>query len=125
MTIEKELADNTAAVKALTEVMREVIAAVGCSSLSALPSADVRATQASCQPSVYGPASPAEEAAAVAHADGLTASVAITDEPQAPAPAPAPAPAAPVAPAPAPAAPTAPAAPAMPMMGDINNVGIN
>ena len=91
MTIEKELADNTAAVKALTEVMREFIAAVGCSSLSALPSADVRATQASCQPSVYGPASPAEEAAAVAHADGLTASVAIIDEPQAPAPAPAPA----------------------------------
>lgn len=43
MTIEKELADNTAAVKALTEVMRELIAAVGCSSLSALPSADVRA----------------------------------------------------------------------------------
>lgn len=81
MSIEKLIADNTAAVLALTSAIRDLIDR-GVAGSQGAGSAPV-----SCPPPAYGPACPAEEAAAVAEADavanGLNPSVAIIDEPQA------------------------------------------
>lgn len=97
--IEELIKDNTAAVKALTEVIRDLVGAVKAAGSSPALSAPASApAQERVIPPGYGPASPAEARAAVAHADGLTASVAVIDEPAAPAPAPAIATACPAAP---------------------------
>ena len=122
MTIEKLIADNTAAVLALTSAIRDLIDR-GVAGSQGAGSAPV-----SCPPPAYGPASPAEEAAAVATADALSgtnASCAIVDvlpsaasaPAEAPASAPAPVTAGTVeAPAPAPVTQPAPAvAPVVPM----------
>lgn len=92
--IEELIKDNTAAVKALTEVIRGLTAALqaaGSSPVAPAP-ASVPASapaQERVIPPGYVPASQAEAHAAVAHADGLTASVAVIDEPVSPARAPA------------------------------------
>lgn len=122
MSIEKLIADNTAAVLALTSAIRDLIDR-GVAGSHGAGSAPV-----SCPPPAYGPACPAEEAAAVAAADALSgtnASCAIVDvlpsaasaPAEAPAPAPAPVTAGTVeAPAPAPVTQPAPAvAPVAPM----------
>ena len=122
MSIEKLIADNTAAVLALTSAIRDLIDR-GVAGSQGAGSAPV-----SCPPPAYGPACPAEEAAAVAAADALSgtnASCAIVDvlpsaasaPAEAPAPAPAPVTAGTVeAPAPAPVTQPAPAvAPVAPM----------
>lgn len=96
--IEELIKDNTAAVKALTEAVRGLTAALQAAGSSPVAPASASApAQERVIPPGYGPASQAEAHAAVAHADGLTAGVAIIDEPVAPAQAPA------IAPAPAPA----------------------
>lgn len=90
--IEELIKDNTAAVKALTEAVRGLTAALQAAGSSPVAPASVPASapaQERVIPPGYGPASQAEAHAAVAHADGLTASVAIIDEPVAPAQAPA------------------------------------
>lgn len=90
--IEELIKDNTAAVKALTEAVRGLTVALQAAGSSPVAPASASApVQERVIPAGYGPASQAEACAAVAHADGLTASVAIIDEPAAPAPAPAPA----------------------------------
>lgn len=90
--IEELIKDNTAAVKALTEAVRGLTAALQAAGSSPVAPAPASApAQERVIPPGYGPASQAEAHAAVAHADGLTASVAVIDEPAAPAPAPAPA----------------------------------
>lgn len=92
--IEELIKDNTAAVKALTEAVHGLTAALQAAGSSPVVSAPASApAQERVIPPGYGPASQAEAHAAVAHADGLTAGVATIDEPVAPAPAPAPAPA--------------------------------
>ena len=88
--IEELIKDNTAAVKALTEAVRGLIAALQATGSSPVAPASASApAQERAIPPGYGPASQAEAHAAVAHADGLTASMAVIDEPAAPAPAPA------------------------------------
>lgn len=88
--IEELIKDNTAAVKALTEAVRGLTVALQAAGSSPVAPASASApVQERVIPAGYGPASQAEAHAAVAHADGLTASVAIIDEPAAPAPAPA------------------------------------
>lgn len=88
--IEELIKDNTAAVKALTEAVRGLTAALHAAGSSPVAPAPASApAQERVIPPGYGPASPAEAHAAVAHADGLTAGEAIIDEPAAPAPAPA------------------------------------
>lgn len=117
--IEDIIKENTAAVKALTAAIAALAASL---KDSAAPAASP------CPPAAYGPASPAEEAAAVATADALSgtnASCAIVDvlpstasaPAEAPASAPAPVTAGTVeAPAPAPVTQPAPAvAPVAPM----------
>lgn len=92
--IEELIKDNTAAVKALTEAVHGLTAALQAAGSSPVVSAPASApAQERVIPPGYGPASQAEAHAAVAHADGLTAGEAIVDEPAAPAAAPAPAPA--------------------------------
>lgn len=92
--IEELIKDNTAAVKALTEAVQGLTAALQAAGSSPVVSAPASApAQERVIPPGYGPASPAEASAAVAHADGLTASVAVIDEPAAPVPVPAIAPA--------------------------------
>ena len=88
--IEELIKDNTAAVKALTEVIRGLTAALQAAGSSPVAPASASApAQERVIPPGYGPASQAEAHAAVAHADGLTAGEAIIDEPVAPAQAPA------------------------------------
>lgn len=88
--IEELIKDNTAAVKALTEAVRGLTAVLQAAGSSPVAPASASApAQERVIPAGYGPASQAEAHAAVAHADGLAASVAIIDEPVAPAPAPA------------------------------------
>lgn len=88
--IEELIKDNTAAVKALTEAVRDLTAALQAAGSSPVAPASASApAQERVIPPGYGPASQAEAHAAVAHADGLTAGVAVIDEPVAPAPAPA------------------------------------
>lgn len=88
--IEELIKDNTAAVKALTEAVRGLTVALQAAGSSPVAPASASApAQERVIPPGYGPASQAEAHAAVAHADGLTAGVAIVDEPAAPAPAPA------------------------------------
>ena len=88
--IEELIKDNTAAVKALTEAVRDLTAALQAAGSSPVAPAPASApAQERVIPPGYGPASQAEAHAAVAHADGLTASAAIIDEPVAPAQAPA------------------------------------
>lgn len=100
--IEELIKDNTAAVKALTEAVRGLTAALQAAGSSPVAPASASApAQERVIPPGYGPASQAEAHAAVAHADGLTAGEAIIDEPVAPAPSPVPVPV--PAPAPAPA----------------------
>lgn len=102
--IEELIKDNTAAVKALTEAVRGLTAALQAAGSSPVAPASASApAQERAIPPGYGPASQAEAHAAVAHADGLTASVAVIDEPADPAPAPVPVPVPVPAPAPAPA----------------------
>lgn len=92
--IEELIKDNTAAVKALTEAVHGLTAALKAAGSSPVAPAPASApAQERVIPPGYGPASQAEAHAAVAHADGLTASAAVIDEPAAPAQAPAPAPA--------------------------------
>lgn len=88
--IEELIKDNTAAVKALTEAVRGLTASLQAAGSSPVAPASASApAQERVIPPGYGPASQAEAHAAVAHADGLTAGVAIIDEPVAPAQAPA------------------------------------
>lgn len=88
--IEELIKDNTAAVKALTEAVRGLTAALQAAGSSPVAPASASApAQERVIPPGYGPASQAEAHAAVAHADGLTAGEAIIDEPVAPAQAPA------------------------------------
>lgn len=88
--IEELIKDNTAAVKALTEAVRGLTVALQAAGSSPVaPASAPEPAQERVIPPGYGPASQAEAHAAVAHADGLTASVAIIDEPVAPAQAPA------------------------------------
>lgn len=88
--IEELIKDNTAAVKALTEAVHGLTAALQAAGSSPVAPAPASApAQERVIPPGYGPASQAEAHAAVAHADGLTASAAVIDEPAAPAPAPA------------------------------------
>lgn len=102
--IEELIKDNTAAVKALTEAVHGLTVALKAAGSSPVAPASASApAQERVIPPGYGPASQAEAHAAVAHADGLTAGVAVIDEPVAPAPAPVPVPAPVPAPAPAPA----------------------
>lgn len=114
--IEDIIKENTAAVKALTAAIAALAASL---KDSAAPAASP------CPPAAYGPASPAEEAAAVATADALSgtnASCAIVDVLPSAASAPAEAPASAPAPvtagtveAPAPAPVTQPAPAVAPM----------
>lgn len=88
--IEELIKDNTAAVKALTEAVHGLTAALKAAGSSPVAPAPASApAQERVIPPGYGPASQAEAHAAVAHADGLTASAAVIDEPAAPAQAPA------------------------------------
>lgn len=88
--IEELIKDNTAAVKALTEAVHGLTVALKAAGSSPVAPAPASApAQERVIPPGYGPASQAEAHADVAHADGLTASAAIIDEPAAPAQAPA------------------------------------
>lgn len=131
--LENVIKEHAAALTAVASAIRELAAAVNAHAVPAVPSASSapvvqEAAPVSCPPPAYGPASPVEEAAAVAHADalsGVNASCAIVDVLPSAAPAPAEAPAsAPAsvtagtveAPAPAPVTQPAPVvAPVAPM----------